>query len=265
MGAGLRTHLTVLSGLLFYTGILTIVLTLTVLTGNITVIGPYFIVPLFIVLIFFGIQDSPQVHIPALTILCLFILWVALGALRSPQPTRAFTLVGIVSMGAIIFVGLSLGVRDRKTLHRLNKWIYGVGALLATIGIAGYFAVVFGWVSVSNGFDNYVLFAMPAHGILYRYTGFVGAPNLYPLYATPSFVAGIVAVRGWRRIGLLPLGLSILLAMSRTFFIVITVAIGVSLIMFRRDLGQQMGRIFRQLSIGIAAVTVTVLTFGYLL
>ena len=154
-----------------------------------------------------------------------FTVWIALGGVGGPDPLRSLTLVGIHGMALLLLLGVSTFVRDRATLALCNRFVYGVGALLAVVGLAWYLAVLAPWIPAAEPFgvdaDNWAVIYMETNGSLLRYTGFVGDPNFYPYYASLSPFCGLVPANYRNTLNIVGLGalqVTILLAMSRTFF-----------------------------------------------
>lgn len=204
-------------------------LTITHIGGGITVTGGYFVVLLIAVFgaLTLGVQEPLLGRRGTIGFILAssFLLLITFQIVRSPQPLRGWTLVGIQGMGLVIYLVAAAAINTSKQLRELNLAVYIIGSMLATVTLAGYVYIVLDPVAVfgagdASGFENWQLIAMPANAILYRFTGFVGDPHFYVWYATPALIAGIVSVRGWRRVGVIPLSAGLLLSMSRTWFVI---------------------------------------------
>lgn len=204
-------------------------LSITDVGGGITITGGYLIVALLAVYgaLTLGQQETLLEGRGSFGFILAFSLLVLLvfQTARSPQPVRGFTLVGIQGMGLITFLIAAASINTRNQLRYLNVCVYVIGSIIAAITLAGYALIVlFSSIDfttwISSGFGNWQLVAMPANRILYRLTGFVGDPHFYVWYTTPALIAGIVSTNGWRRLGIVPLSAAILLAMSRTWFVI---------------------------------------------
>lgn len=203
-------------------------LTITNLGGGVTITGGYLVVLLLAVygVLTLGEQEPVLGRRGSIGFIFVFsfLALLTFQIARSPQPLRGWTLVGIQGMGFVIYLVAAASINTREQLRQLNQGIYIIGSGIATLTLVAFAYIMLDPASVfgagaATGFRNWQLIAMPANKILYRFTALVGDPHFYVWYSTPALIAGVVSVNGWRRLGVIPLSIGLLLAMSRTWFI----------------------------------------------
>lgn len=153
----------------------------------------------------------------------LFVIWVGFEAFRSPEPVRGLTmfLLSVRNILILWLVGSSVGLI--KDINRLNKLVFFMG-----VGVAGLSVVFFLWKAYSYSaiianpdlLNPPLIYEVGRKGVL-RLKGFAGDPNFYSLWMVVSLLCGFTLSKSirsfWRWFGILVIGVSLLLAMSRGF------------------------------------------------
>jgi len=158
----------------------------------------------------------------ALLLAMLFAIWVCFEAFRSPQPVRGLTMLLILLRDIVIFLIIGSMMGQMTDLNRLNRAIFAFGTALACVSILIFSGAVQNYVAIANNPSLWypeVGYVLDQGGIL-RLTGFAKDPNFYSIWLSLSFFTGfsIPAPRSWTKwAGLGVIGLSLLLAASRTF------------------------------------------------
>lgn len=153
----------------------------------------------------------------------LFTAWVTACSLYSPLPERALT---IVLLQIINFIALFMIVTSEPLhLDRVNTFLLKAGAVIAIVAIILYLSVFSRYAEIvadSHLWHSSVGYVLDAGGVL-RLSGFAKDPNFYSLWMTLPLAIGIACgrARWWLW---LPIAASVGLALSRSFFVAITVS-----------------------------------------
>lgn len=161
--------------------------------------------------------------IPFFLLALLFAIWVGIQAFRSPQPVRGLTMLLITLRDIGLLFIIATAVAQTESLRQMNRALFVFGTIFATISIVLFFVMTR---------QRELILAdprlwKPAIGYevgpkAIRLMGLSGDSNFYSLWLFPSFACGLsVKMRPtwlkWAGIGVI--GLSLFLALSRTFAI----------------------------------------------
>jgi len=160
----------------------------------------------------------------AVTLASLFTIWVGIEAFQSPEPVRGFTmfLLMLRNVAILWLIGSMLGsIRD---LQRLNKAVFLVGIAVAILSLALYLFAARDYHDILTNPTRWkpdIIYVLGQAGVL-RLKGFAGDPNFYSLWMSVSLFCGLTVSkirRLWKWLGITVIITSILLALSRGFFV----------------------------------------------
>ena len=163
------------------------------------------------------ISSLPLIFVVLSTI---FTLWILARALISPLPEGAFTMAAIQVLNLCTVVILAFS--SRIDLSRLNHRILWVAAGLSVLAIALYVSAVLQYrriiadPSLWRPSIGYII----DQGIVPRLTGLAKDPNFYSLWMSIPIAVGMYCGRRSMLLWV-PVALSVLMTLSRTFFIVL--------------------------------------------
>jgi hypothetical protein len=164
----------------------------------------------------------------------LFTVWIGVEAFRSPDPIRGFTMFLIMVRNFILFVVIGSLAGQMNTLAPLHRTLFLTSGAIAFISL-------FLFISSSKNFVSIVLdplqwrpgigYVLDQGGIL-RLVGFAEDPNFYSIYAVLALFLGFSLNKcRFKWLGISLIGLSLILANSRSFFLVFSFSL-VTLMLF---------------------------------
>lgn len=172
----------------------------------------------------------------------LFTLWVTASALFSLQPFRAFTMLMQQVRNILLFMMTGTLLADSIDMDRLNRSIFWAGVSISIMAISLY---SYAWTNYSKILNTpslwkpNVIYVLDQGGVL-RLTGFARDPNFYSLWIAPALFAGLaMPLSSLKLLGLLVVGLSCILAMSRGFVLAFgasTIFLFIAVIVWRKKL-----------------------------
>ncbi len=148
----------------------------------------------------------------------IFTLWILARALLSPLPASAFTMAAIQVLNLCTVVILAFS--SRIDLSKLNHRILWAAAGLSVLAIALYVSAVLEYKriiadpSLWRPSIGYVI----DQGIVPRLIGLAKDPNFYSLWMSIPIAAGMYCGRRSMLLWV-PIALSVVMTLSRTFFI----------------------------------------------
>ncbi|MEM2786429.1 MAG: O-antigen ligase family protein [Candidatus Nitrosotenuis sp.] len=175
----------------------------------------------------------------SLVCLIIFSLWVGIEALRSPQEGRGLTMFVQQIRNLIIFIIVGTSLRLLKDFRQLNMVVFALGAVIALISVPLFAASIrnLPTILVTPSLWYPEIGYTLSQGIP-RLKGFAGDPNFYSIWISISLFTGINnAPKSYSKLVLIAtIGLSILLAASRTLLIMLifSIVILVIIIAFSR-------------------------------
>lgn len=160
----------------------------------------------------------------ALALASIFAIWVGIEAFRSPEPVRGFTmfLLMLRDIAILWLVGSTLG--SIQNLRRLNKTVFLIGVGVGVLSLAFYLFAALDYrhiLSDSARWKPGLIYELDRRGV-FRLQGFAGDPNFYSLWMSISLFCGLIVTevrRLWKWLGITMIAASILLALSRGFFV----------------------------------------------
>jgi O-antigen ligase len=184
------------------------------------------------------LQSTPSVSSQrtvyyVLFFLSLFIIWEAVRLFSSPQPVRGLTLIALtirdlLIVSILVYFGLS-GLHMKV----LNKAIFLLGVILATIALAMYSLAVADYntiVSTQSLWKPPISYELGSGGVL-RLKGLSSDPNFFSFFILLPTLIGIYSntmKKSFRIVGVMVMALSLILTFSRTLvfgFLISTVVI----------------------------------------
>jgi len=174
------------------------------------------------------ISSLPLIFVVLSTI---FTLWILARALISPLPEGAFTMAAIQVLNLCTVVILAFS--SRIDLSRLNHRILWVAAGLSVLAIALYVSAVLQYrriiadPSLWRPSIGYII----DQGIVPRLTGLAKDPNFYSLWMSIPIAVGMYCGRRSMLLWV-PVALSVLMTLSRTFFIVLFFSLLIFILIF---------------------------------
>lgn len=166
-----------------------------------------------------------QAILVALFLAFLFTTWMGICAFVSSQPERALTMFLLQIRNLLLFFCITtLFVTFRIDLERLNVWIFGLGVIIAFISVIIYIPAVREYNNIVSNpalWKPGIGYILDQGGVL-RLIGLAKDPNFYSAWLSLSFFAGIMSSRSRLKwLGIAIIALSLLLAMSRAYTVVL--------------------------------------------
>lgn len=193
-------------------------------------IAPWDIATLLIAFLWLGHGYKHPIRFPktlrsAALIMILLIVWISLQALRSPEPDRAVTMILLILRDLMLLIMVGSMVTYIENMEKLNKVVFLLGAVIASVSLILYLANV-DVTGSRRPFGGIILMSEPQSGFgqILRLLGFARDPNFYAMFISISFFCGLVTKRvGWivRWGGLLVIAMSLVLALSRTALVAV--------------------------------------------
>lgn len=160
----------------------------------------------------------------ALILASVFAIWIGIEAFRSPEPVRGFTmfLLMLRDIAILWLVGSTLG--SIQDLRQLNRAVFLIGVGVAVLSLALYLLAAMHYQDILGNQARWkpkIIYELGQAGIL-RLQGFAGDPNFYSLWMSISLFCGLTVSkirRLWKWLGITVIAVSILLALSRGFFV----------------------------------------------
>ena len=145
---------------------------------------------------------KPFSFTPLTILFLLFLLWSALGYIYSADPEKSIFLAIQSLSGVLLYLGLTLHIRNKNQLKTIFKILLFFGGILALIGLIQQFPIPFlenpifrGSNSTSlfvhrNVFAGYLLFVVPLSCLIY----FSDSTKLWKFVAGVSFILSCTAL-----------------------------------------------------------------------
>jgi|GEM_PF-2338724 len=211
---------------------------------------------------------------PVLFLASLFTLWMGVSALVSPQTERGLTML-LLQMRNLFFLFL-IGIlfSNITSIAPLNGKLFRIGSVIAILAILMY---IFSWfryleiVSSPRLWKPTIGYNLDQGGVL-RLIGFARDPNFYSLWIALPFFIGFTKQFSLRHLLIfIPIGLSVILAMSRGFAIGFLASIAILSLVGRiikvkkRNLKEDVKRYIKMLFVGIALYLMVVIGFQFII
>ena len=145
---------------------------------------------------------KPFSFTPLTILFLLFLLWSALGYIYSADPEKSIFLAIQSLSGVLLYLGLSLHIRNKNQLKTIFKILLFFGGILALIGLIQQFSIPFLENPISRGpsstslfvhrnvFAGYLLFVVPLSCLIY----FSDSTKLWKFVAGVSFILSCTAL-----------------------------------------------------------------------
>jgi hypothetical protein len=189
----------------------------------------------------------------------LFTVWIGVEAFRSLDPVRGLTMFFIMLRNFMLFVVLGSLLRTKETYESLHRALFLLSGLIAAISLLMFTASSKKITAISidpSAWRPGIGYVLDQGGIL-RLVGFAEDPNFYSIYAVLALFIGFSLPKGWLKWGGISLiGLSLLLANSRSFFLVFGFSFAMMLLVTLLKREKALVFYIRSLSISLLIVTV---------
>jgi len=196
-------------------------------------LGPWDFVFLFFLIFWIGalfVKGSIRVtktFVVLISLVFLFTIWVSISALFSPQPFRALTMMAQQIRNILLLFIIGSLFSEFVNIKILNYWIFWVGVSISALSVFLYLLVWSNYseiLTIQSLWKPNIIYILDQGGVL-RLTGFAKDPNFYSLWMAPAFFVGLsLPFSIVRVIGILIIGLSCVLAMSRSFILAFLVS-----------------------------------------
>ena len=167
-------------------------------------------------------RRKPFSFTPLTILFLLFLLWSALGYIYSADPEKSILLTIQALSGVLLYLGLTLHIRNKNQLKTILQVLLFFGGILALIGLIQQFPIPFLENPISRGsnstslfvhrnvFAGYLLFVIPLSCLIY----FSDSTKIWKFVAAISFILSCTALefsgsRGGKLVFLLEVALII--------------------------------------------------------
>lgn len=177
-------------------------------------------------------RSRVQIHralILGLRLSFLFVVWMGVAAIFSPQPERALTLILMQFRNLLVMLCIGTLFSRVRDLSSLNRAIFWTGVVLSAIAIVMFIFALFQYQHIKSNpslWKPSIGYILDKGGVL-RLTGFAKDPNFYSLWMALAFFSGLSlphSLAKWTGVSII--GLSLVLAMSRGFAFAFVIATG---------------------------------------
>ncbi|TCP58976.1 hypothetical protein EV586_101175 [Tumebacillus sp. BK434] len=194
-----------------------------------------------------------------IVLMLLFCTWIGIEALRSPQPLRGFSMYGIMLRNVVLFLVVGTLLGQVQSLARLNRALFLTGTGIAVLALALFFRALGNLQVIAWDPDLWrpgIGYVLDQGGVM-RLVGLAEDPNFYAIYMAVPLLIGFALRSHTRWLGIGVIGLSLVAANSRTFFLAF--AVSALLVLTAALLFRQGGRVAGYLkSIGASIMVVAV-------
>lgn len=198
--------------------------------GGLVRVAPWDLATLLVIFIWiqFGLRHRIPLRKPLWTgiiFMTLFVTWIVLQSLRSPDTGRAITMVGLMMRNFVLLVTIGTMCSFINDLARLNRVIFLLGVVIASLSIIIYLlsSDVVG-IRRPMGGIGYILdsYKVP------RLIGFARDPNFFAMFISVSLFCGLGENKVkpiLKRVGTATILIALSLTISRTMFVAAPLAI----------------------------------------
>jgi hypothetical protein len=169
----------------------------------------------------------------------IFFLWVVVSAVRSPEPFRGATMVGLLLRDLVVLFTVSTLTARLQTLDSLNRGVFYIGAVIAAVATLLYLVNASPDLDAADpagkhAFGGIILFVGEFNAL--RLVGFAKDPIYFSLLISVALFCGLSSV-GINRLvlwsGLLLIGVAAMLTFSRMWVLAMpTVFLSVWLVLW---------------------------------
>ncbi|WP_157722029.1 O-antigen ligase family protein [Tumebacillus avium] len=181
--------------------------------------------PVFALWLFYAARGRVKVSrdlIIGLFLMLLFCTWIGIEAFRSPQPMRGLSMYGIMLRNVVLFLVVGTLLGEVKSLRKLNRTLFLAGAGIAVAALVLFFQAAGNMQRIAfhpSLWRPGIGYVLDQGGVM-RLVGFAEDPNFYSIYMALPLLIGFSLLSRKRWLGIGVIGLSLVLANSRTFYLV---------------------------------------------
>lgn len=171
-----------------------------------------------------------QTFLTGLFLAFLFTAWMGVSAFVSPQLERALTMIFIQMRNLLLFFCVATLFASYRSINlvRLNTQVFYLGVVIALTSIIIYIPAVMQYTTIISNpalWKPGIGYALDQGGVL-RLIGLSKDPNFYSTFISFTFFAGITSSKSRLKwLGIAIIALSLILAMSRAFAVVLPISI----------------------------------------